>query len=228
MSAADAATVRTTRRLSSKSRGGRLTRNAVLERDRRLLDNATELFLERGFDATSIDAVADAARVSKPTVYAQYGDKRGLFKAVLKREIDRWLAPLAMAVEIQLGTGSKSSPGRQLFELGKQMIAFSTRPHAGATGRILASQATNFPELAELAHREGWLRAVANLARLFERFNDEGLMKVDPAVVAEVYLNVVIGRTSRLSMYGQPIDLEQEEKRLRSSLKWLLSGLLPR
>ena len=51
-----------------KSRGGRPTRDAAIERDQRLIEVATRLFLERGFDATSIDAVAEAARVSKPTV----------------------------------------------------------------------------------------------------------------------------------------------------------------
>ena len=89
-----------------KSRGGRPTRDAAIERDQRLIEVATRLFLERGFEATSIDAVAEAARVSKPTVYGQYGDKRGLFTAVLRREIARWLAPLAAAAAEMQGDGS--------------------------------------------------------------------------------------------------------------------------
>ena len=48
-------------------------------RDARLLDIATTLFMERGIDGTFIDAVAEAAGVSKPTVYARYQDKRNLF-----------------------------------------------------------------------------------------------------------------------------------------------------
>ena len=73
-----------------KSRGGRPTKSAAIERDQRLIEVATRLFLDRGYDATSLDAVAEAARVSKPTVYARYGDKRGLFAEVLRREIARW------------------------------------------------------------------------------------------------------------------------------------------
>jgi TetR/AcrR family transcriptional regulator, mexJK operon transcriptional repressor len=50
------------------------TREEAEARDVRLLDIATRLFMERGFDGTSIDAVAEAARLSKPTVYARYHD----------------------------------------------------------------------------------------------------------------------------------------------------------
>ncbi len=60
------------------SKGGRPTRTAAIERDIRLLDAASSLFLDRGFDATSINAVSELARVSKPTFYGQYGDKRRL------------------------------------------------------------------------------------------------------------------------------------------------------
>src|ERR1700731_1343596 len=79
--------------------GGRPTREEAVRRDARLLDVATTLFMERGFDGTSIDAVAEAAVVSKPTVYARYRDKRDLFAAVLRGRIRDWLAPLAAAGE---------------------------------------------------------------------------------------------------------------------------------
>src|ERR1700704_6990702 len=77
--------------------GGRPTREQALRRDARLLDVATTLFMERGFDGTSIDAVAEAAGVSKPTVYARYRDKRDLFAGVLRDRIQEWLAPLSAA-----------------------------------------------------------------------------------------------------------------------------------
>ena len=109
--------------------------------------------MERGFDATSIDAVAEVARVSKLTVYAQYQDKRGLFEAVLRREIARWLAPLATATEVQFNNFSNTSVEKRLVDLGRQMLALSSGPGAGALSRILAAQALNFPELAELAYQ---------------------------------------------------------------------------
>jgi AcrR family transcriptional regulator len=191
----------------------------------RLLDTAAQLFLERGYDATSIDSVAEAARVSKPTVYSQYRDKRGLFEAVLKREIDRWLAPVAAAAQSEFGDRAPAAPEKRLYALGRQLIALSNGAGAKAVGRTLAAQSTNFPELAELAYREGWEKTVANVARLFDQLSADGLAKIDTKIAAEMYLNVVIGPTSRLALHGLPIDLHAEERRLRASLKMLLKGI---
>lgn len=85
--------------LQQKKSGGRPTREEAVRRDARLLDIATTLFMERGFDGTSMDAVAEAAGVSKPTVYNRYQDKRDLFAAVLRSRIKHWLAPLSAAAE---------------------------------------------------------------------------------------------------------------------------------
>jgi TetR/AcrR family transcriptional regulator, mexJK operon transcriptional repressor len=52
--------------------GGRPTREEAKARAVRLLDVETRLFMERGFDGTSIDELAEAAGVSKPTVYVRY------------------------------------------------------------------------------------------------------------------------------------------------------------
>jgi len=53
-------------------------------RHRRIIDEATKLFLDNGFVATSIGQIADAAGVSPQTIYATFGSKAG----VLGRAID--------------------------------------------------------------------------------------------------------------------------------------------
>ena len=50
-----------------------------------ILKAATRLFLKDGFSATSMDAVSLAANVSKRTVYGHYGNKEGLYAAVVQR-----------------------------------------------------------------------------------------------------------------------------------------------
>src|SRR4030088_2741926 len=97
--------------------GGRPTREEAVRRDARLLDVATSLFMERGFDGTSIDAVAEAAGVSKPTVYARYRDKRDLFAAVLRGRIRDWLAPLSAAAEAQATESNPKSVEKNPPEL---------------------------------------------------------------------------------------------------------------
>ncbi|MBR1120833.1 TetR/AcrR family transcriptional regulator [Bradyrhizobium lablabi] len=210
-----------------KSRGGRPTKSAALERDQRLIEVATRLFLDRGYDATSLDAVAEAARVSKPTVYARYGDKRGLFAAVLRREIARWLAPLAKAAEVQLTSPANISAEQRLVDVGREMLTFTCGPDAAAFSRMLTAQSINFPEFAKLGEEEGWLKAVATTARFFDHLVAQGALDVeDTTIAAEVFLDVVVGHTHRMATFGMPLEIKAAEKRMRSAIRLFLAGAL--
>ncbi|WP_329092105.1 TetR family transcriptional regulator [Actinomadura citrea] len=67
-----------------------LTRSAVL-------DAAAALFADQGFTATTIDDVAQAARVSKGTVYYHFTDKAHLFEAVFRDRQERLAEDVAAA-----------------------------------------------------------------------------------------------------------------------------------
>ena len=218
---------RPARRDVQKSRGGRPTKSAAIERDQRLIEVATRLFLDRGYDATSLDAVAEAARVSKPTVYSRYGDKRGLFAEVLRREIDRWLAPLSEAAEVQLTRSSDISVEQRLIEVGREMLNFTCGPDAVAFSRMMTSQAINFPDIAKLGKEEGWLKAVSTTARFFDHLVAQGAMDVeDTGIAAEVFLDVVVGHTHRMATFGTPLEMKSAEKRMRSAIRLFLAGAL--
>jgi AcrR family transcriptional regulator len=79
----------------------RRTRAAHLGPERRrplVLDSAFELFRERGYEGTSMEAIADAAGVTKPVVYDCYPSKEELFSALLAREEERVLRDIAEAI----------------------------------------------------------------------------------------------------------------------------------
>jgi AcrR family transcriptional regulator len=63
-----------------------------------VLDAAFELFLEHGYDGTSMEAVARAAGVTKPVVYDCFASKEELFTALLRREETRVLGQIAAAL----------------------------------------------------------------------------------------------------------------------------------
>jgi AcrR family transcriptional regulator len=63
-----------------------------------VLDAAFELFRERGYDGTSMEAIAAAAGVTKPVVYACFPSKEELFKELLRREEQRVLAEIQAAI----------------------------------------------------------------------------------------------------------------------------------
>ena len=62
-----------------------------------LVAAARELFARDGYDATSLDAVAAQAGVTKGAVYHHFEGKRQLFEAVFVREVERMAVPLAQA-----------------------------------------------------------------------------------------------------------------------------------
>jgi len=49
------------------------------------LDRSLLLFWEKGFQKTSLDEIAEAVGVKKPSLYAAFGDKEMLFRKVLER-----------------------------------------------------------------------------------------------------------------------------------------------
>src|SRR5919201_2239731 len=80
---------------------GERERAAHLGPERRrplVLDAAFEVFLEHGYDGTSMDAVASAAGVSKPVVYDCFASKEELFTELLRREESRVLGQIAAAL----------------------------------------------------------------------------------------------------------------------------------
>lgn len=62
-----------------------------------LVAAARELFAEDGYDATSLDAVAARASVTKGAVYHHFEGKRQLFEAVFTGEVEKMAGPLAQA-----------------------------------------------------------------------------------------------------------------------------------
>ena len=63
-----------------------------------ILDTAYRLFLDNGFEGTSMDSIASAAGVSKPVVYDCFASKEDLFNAMLDREEERILAETQRAL----------------------------------------------------------------------------------------------------------------------------------
>jgi AcrR family transcriptional regulator len=70
-----------------------------------VLDAAFALFRERGYEGTSMEAIAEAAGVTKPVVYDCYPSKDDLFNALLAREEARMLAQIADAISSALDDG---------------------------------------------------------------------------------------------------------------------------
>ena len=90
-----------------------------------VLDAALELFLEHGYDGTSMQAVADEAGVTKPVVYACFAGKDELFRALLAREEQRILGRDPGRLRERRPLRSRDHPDRGLHRLpaGRRRLA---------------------------------------------------------------------------------------------------------
>ncbi len=204
-----------------RPRGGRPTRAAAAERDERLLEIAAAMFMEQGFEATAMDRVAEAAGVGKATLYARYQDKAALFAAVLRRRIMEVYEPLEIEAA---STGDDLACGLQRVADG--LLGKMFTPGAVALGRILSAQAPNFPDLAEMAVREGYGRQAGIVEAVLRRHGGDPRYRLgDIPLAADMFLALVLGRASRLALLGVTLDREQLAQRTRAAVAFFLRGV---
>jgi AcrR family transcriptional regulator len=73
----------------------RLTASA---RRAQLIDVGRAVFAKRGYEAASVEEIADQAKVSKPIVYEHFHGKEGLYAVVVDREMDYVVRRIAEAI----------------------------------------------------------------------------------------------------------------------------------
>ncbi|MAU94368.1 MAG: TetR family transcriptional regulator [Fulvimarina sp.] len=206
-------------------KGGRPTREEGLRRQRNIMEAATRLFLAKGFDGTSLEAVAEEAGVSKATVYARFIDKRRLFAEVLRERIAHWLEPLSKAAEDQSCDGCcKDLPGK-LHALSRYMVEVLRKPETISLQRGVMASATEFPEIAALADEEGRQRSMRAVAMLLDHHARLGEIAVpDASLSADLFLSLVTA--PYVSMPQRLVDCAADtEQRRQAAVELFLRGV---
>ena len=70
----------------------------ALRSNDRILQKALELFSEKGYDATSVREICEAAGITKPTLYHFYGSKEGVYRAIVEGALERFRADMVRAL----------------------------------------------------------------------------------------------------------------------------------
>jgi outer membrane protein len=73
----------------------------------RLLEAGLRLFAHRGYAGTSVQEIAERARVTKPTLYYYFGNKEGLFQALVDQAMDERLRRMHGALREGMTTAEK-------------------------------------------------------------------------------------------------------------------------
>jgi len=70
----------------------------ILRSNDRILQKALGLFSEKGYDATSVREICEAAGITKPTLYHFYGSKEGVYRAIVEGALERFRADMVRAL----------------------------------------------------------------------------------------------------------------------------------
>jgi AcrR family transcriptional regulator len=84
--------------LTPRTGGRRKVPRAV--REEQMLDVAEQVFAERGYHTTSVEAIAEGSGITKPMVYAYFGSKDGLYLACVERARGRLFAAIDEAAPL--------------------------------------------------------------------------------------------------------------------------------
>ena len=153
-----------------------------------ILDAAYALFLERGIAATSMDAVAERACVSKMTVYANFQDKPALLSATFERRVK-----LLHLVDLPVGPDLESSL-EHLIKVGETIVAVATRPEAVRMTRLLAEGADQHPKLAAAFFAAGRGELLKRIAEFLTSLTARGFLSLrDPDLAAEQLMGAWFG-----------------------------------
>ena len=153
-----------------------------------ILAASREIFLELGYAATSMDLVAQRARVSKTTLYTRFPSKAELYVATISAECER--------------SGLRFSPDafddlpleEALHRIGRRFVDLIWSAAAIKMHQSVMGEATRVPEAARLFFQAGPEKGIASFVAFFERAVARGLIVTDdPAFVAMQFLAALQG-----------------------------------
>lgn len=182
-----------------RGRGGRPSRQQAAQLGERILDAATHLFLSHGYGATSIEAVARRARISKRTFYHRFPDKPALFVAVVHRIIEGLRPP----ADVPLLEGDLH---KILQRLAGLILRAALSPQAIALNRMIVAESGRFPRLAAVTTgaTEEAIRLIAGI--LEGEVRAKRLALANPTFAAQQFLYMIIALPQRRAMgFGAPM-----------------------
>jgi len=202
-------------------KGGRPSKDDAELLGGKIIDAATSLFLSDGYGATSIEAIARAAGISKRTFYARFPDKAALLGAVVHQIIER----LRPADVMPLFEGDDIEA--LLCRLGGIILHASVAPTALALHRLVVAEAVRFPELAAAVAGEGSrAEAIAGIAGILKRAVIAGKLRVvDTEFAAEQFMELVLAIPQRRALgLGTPMTEAQLACWVKDAVSLFLNG----
>ncbi|MBE9552529.1 MAG: TetR/AcrR family transcriptional regulator [Proteobacteria bacterium] len=186
-----------------------------------IVSAARKLFLDSGYGAVSMDAIAAEAGVSKRTVYSHFQNKETLFGAVIGDMC------AAMGGPNSTDLAADRSPEEVLTAYGRQILKVVLDPEALSVFRVVLAESPQFPELSQMFCSTGPDPMCNFLSSYLAELNAAGVLDVgDPDTAAKQFINMVKGPyfTALLFGVGPRPTQEEAERSLQQAVSIFLKG----
>lgn len=196
-----------------------------LARRQALLDAAQRLFIEKGFEKTTLSDIIALAGGSRATLYEHFGDKTGLFRAMMEESSANILKGLNAAY-----ADESVSPEAGLTRFGMALVRELLNERATALLRVLIAEGSRIPDVADSFFRIGPDTATLRLADYLKHLSDSGVLRIDnPRDAAQAFLGMVAGSllTRVLILPESTPPMDELERYVRQSVALFLHGTRP-
>jgi TetR/AcrR family transcriptional repressor of mexJK operon len=163
-----------------------------------ILDAAQVLFLSEGYAATSMDAVAASAGVSKATIYAHFEGKEELFAAIMRRRCEAHFVFSPPEEEFDAV--------RTFTTYAERLLRLLTTPEALALYRVVVAESHRTPELAAAFYENGPVRGREAITTSVTRLQQRGELAADadPEVIADQFIGMLRAEAYHRALLGLP------------------------
>ncbi|MGF7171212.1 AcrR family transcriptional regulator [Sphingobium xanthum] len=162
----------------SRVRRGRPVNEAL---GQTIVDAAGELFAELGFQATTLDMVAQRAKISKLSIYRHFENKEALFGAAFAARCHQFI-PQA------LFEGVDGSAEDQLMAVGTSLLRTLLRPGVRSVEAMVMADSPNQQALSKLHYEAGPAHIIAQIEALLRQLHAKAALNVpDPLQSARLF-----------------------------------------
>jgi AcrR family transcriptional regulator len=191
-----------------------LSTSTTKQKQTTILKAARALFLERGYDAVSLDDILEQVGGSKTTLYSYYGGKEGLFTAMVQDICAEKLGSLS-ALDV------KQMDAREgLITIGQAFLAIIFQHEGRAVFRAMIAEAQRFPKLAKAFYTAGPQSMLDLIKGNMLHWQARGMLQPDDAgLLAKQFLGIMMSDFHTRSVLGL-LD-PMSEKQLA---EWVVRG----
>lgn len=164
-----------------------------------ILTAALDVFAHHGFVGASTDMIAARAAISKQTLYKLFGDKHGVFDALIRQACEAVVDPFADLV----GTMSEAGTADvAVAALAEQFVGGILNPRVQRLRRLVIAEALRFPDLGLVYWEQGFGRTLDSLAQCLAVLHDRGLLRIeDPHRAAQHLAGLLLWIPSNRAMF---------------------------